>query len=245
MSGIAKATAFFIISSAAAAEVRVTTAELAAPRVPASSTHARDPQHCASVSTQEPGYYVSTQRFIGHSVHDSEGVRIGAINDVLFAQDGRATAVVVVSAAPWRLLARRYFRIRWGSLDLSAPESGITAALRLAEMEGVRWNKRREVLRKGETRASGIVRSKVILQNRARYGNVRDILFEPTGRLHGLVLVPAPKMGDRRGDREPHLYRRRFEVDTIRRRITLPYRQDSVPRLVQSRADCSTEQVDT
>jgi hypothetical protein len=70
---------------------------------------------------------------------------------------------------------------------------------------------------------------------------VRDVLFDPAGRMYGLVLAPAPKMGDRRGDRQPHVYRRAFDVDATRRRVTLPHRAEAVRRGTVASADCAEE----
>lgn len=149
------------------------------------------------------------------------------ISGIVLERDGRASALVV-SAGGWLGLGRTHYRIAWEALDfLSTPgriKVSETAGLQALPAGAVRATRHEE-----QVRAKDIVRRKVVLEDGARYGTVRDVVFGLSGRLDGLVIVPTPRAGDRRGERAPHVYRKPFSI-TGDGRIALPYARHCVPR---------------
>jgi hypothetical protein len=212
-------------AQAAAPESRAGGSTAAAARPLASA----GPAGSGGTRESRPRFYVSVSRLIGTTVYGPDEKRIGSVRDVLFGENGRASAIVV-SSTRWMRGLPRYYRAAWSTLEFTATDGRVTTRLGAAELAAYAWSDRGDAVREGETRARTITRSKVLLENRARHGNVRDILFDKNGNMWGLVIIPLPKLGDRRGDRQPYIYSSTFDVDSARRRITLPYSADEVPR---------------
>jgi sporulation protein YlmC with PRC-barrel domain len=171
---------------------------------------------------------VSVRRLRGLQVHDADGARIGTIREVLFAADGRASAVVV-SAGSFLGMGSTHHQLAWDALDFLSAPGRIKTSTDAAELRALPSGAWRAARYKQQVRASKILLAKVVLEDDAHYGTIRDVVFGLDGQFNGLVIVPWPKLGDRRGDREPHVYRQRFTLRSDGR-IALPYTR----RLVRS-----------
>jgi len=175
---------------------------------------------------QDPRLLVSARGLKGRPVRDADDVRVGTVRGIVLEQDGRASAVIV-SAGGWLGLGRTRYRIVWEALDFRSTPDRIKVSA-AAELQALPAGASRVARRKAQVRANDILLKKVVLENGARYGTVRDVIFRLNGRLDGLVIAPAPKLGDRRGNREPHVYRKQFAI-TGDGRIALPYARHCVP----------------
>jgi sporulation protein YlmC with PRC-barrel domain len=185
-----------------------------------------DPPH--GPARRDTRHVISVRRIVGTEVRDSQNVRLGTIRDVLVSTEGHASAVLV-SRPGLRNLTVRY-RVPWDALEFDGPVGALTAAIRAADLGELRWRADTGATALETVRARHMIRSKVVLQTGWRYGRVRDVIFDLAGVLQGLVIVPAPMPGDRRGDREPHLYNETFSIDVQRRRVVLPHDRGGVPR---------------
>jgi sporulation protein YlmC with PRC-barrel domain len=154
---------------------------------------------------------VSVRRLRGLQVHDADGARIGTIREVLFAADGRASAVVV-SAGGFLGMGSTHHQLAWDALDFLSAPGRIKTSTDAAELRALPSGAWRAARYKQQVRASKILLAKVVLEDDAHYGTIRDVVF-----------------GLERGDREPHVYRQRFTLRSDGR-IALPYTR----RLVRS-----------
>lgn len=208
-------------ASRAAAQVQPEAATRAVREVPPQPAH-EQPQLRKHVRT-----VVSARRLIGLQARDASGARIGTIRDVLFGTDGRASAILV-SAGTLFALGRTHYRVPWDALEFPSESRRVDASVDMAELQAFSWKRRRDAKLEEEVRARAVIRGRAYLRDGGRYGRVRDVVFRMNGQLDGLVIARAHKLGDRRGERRPHFYDKRFEVEPRSGRVTLPYSADTL-----------------
>lgn len=220
----ARATLFLVLGGAAEACASRAAAQVQ-PEAAAREVLLQPPHEQPAVQEQVRTV-VSARRLIGLQAHDATGARIGTIRDILFRPDGGASAIVV-SAGTFFALGRTHYRIPWEALEFPSESRRVDASVETADLQAFAWTRRAEAKHEEEVRARQVIRSRAFLRDGARYGRVRDVVFRINGRLDGLVIAPAHKLGDRRGDRRAHFYDERFEVEPRSGRITLPHSADT------------------
>jgi sporulation protein YlmC with PRC-barrel domain len=172
---------------------------------------------------------VSARRIIGIGIRDAQNARLGTVRDVLFSTHGQASALIVSRPGLRSFTGQRY-RVPWEAVEFDGSRGAVRASIEAADLGRLRWHAGTTPTELRKLRARDMIRNRVYLEQGGRYGRVRDVIFDLSGALRGLVIVPAPMFGDRRGEREPHLYGDSFSVDAARRRIILPHDRASVPR---------------
>jgi sporulation protein YlmC with PRC-barrel domain len=181
-------------------------------------------------STQRDlSYVISARRIIGIGIRDAQNAPLGTVRDVIFSTHGHEAALIVSRPGLRSFTGARY-RVPWEAVEFEGSRRAVRAGIDAADLAQLRWRAGTAPPEQRNLRARDILRSKVYLEQGGRYGRVRDVIFDLSGELRGLVIVPAPMFGDRRGEREPHLYSGSFSFDVASRRVVLPHDRASVPR---------------